>query len=755
MSLTASMWTSVSGLLVHGEKMNVIGNNISNVNTVGFKGDRMDFQDFISQEIGTAAGMGQVGRGTGIGIVMKNWQDGSFETTTDTTDIAIAGNGLFKVIPKNSNTEFYTRAGNFRFDKDGFLTDPHGYVLQGWKVDNSARSLAAATGAIGTTGSSIIGSGVPVDIRLDTFNCDPKHTNNVTLAVNLDSANGNNKTSNDDYPFFSMLNLWDATPNAQGKIDPLSTQARAHAQQIEVFDEGGQSHKLTVYFDRVTQTPGTNIDNLKESEIVWEYMVTMDPAEDLRNLSDNPVNLLPDKYKGLLMSGTMTFDSSGQLRDQTAYVPTDNDMGDLNTWVKAPLSSNGYPMVAPNFSGRDGASTAWDMSQTPPIVNQKADGFLIEMNFGLRSQSPNWDPTMPNTIGDWTGNVTTGGFANVHKVVKDAEGKIQYYQKSTVAPANYPAGGNATSDPANTIPAFPVSTLPLPLGEALGADGTSVVLQKKASQGIKDHEAKGKIAPANGYVFEQLTGTHPDGYNGEIFYDTATPANTYVLDVTTNLYYPFPGTAGDAGQTAAQLVTAGVTLAAEPDLTKAVATSTPSPTNIPKFIVDAGGNPIQATVTSTQAGMGVNAEKQNTTSTSYTNNTGNNFYERFANQDGYTYGELRYVTVGADGVMSAAYSNGQSLELYQISLYDFPSKQNLRREGGNLFTETRDSGLALQGAAGTGSFGTTQSNTLELSNVDLAREFVNMITTQKGFQANSKSITTVDTMLDSVIQMKR
>ncbi|MDR1489312.1 MAG: flagellar hook-basal body complex protein, partial [Desulfovibrio sp.] len=79
----------------------------------------------------------------------------------------------------------------------------------------------------------------------------------------------------------------------------------------------------------------------------------------------------------------------------------------------------------------------------------------------------------------------------------------------------------------------------------------------------------------------------------------------------------------------------------------------------------------------------------------------------------------------------------------------------LRREGGNLFTETRESGLASSGAAGTGTFGTTQGYSLEQSNVDLSREFVNMITTQRGFQANSKSITTVDTMLETVIAMKR
>jgi len=70
MSLTASMWTGVSGLLAHGDRMNVIGNNISNVNTVGFKGQRMDFADFVYQDSFSLSGMTQIGRGVRIGAVM-------------------------------------------------------------------------------------------------------------------------------------------------------------------------------------------------------------------------------------------------------------------------------------------------------------------------------------------------------------------------------------------------------------------------------------------------------------------------------------------------------------------------------------------------------------------------------------------------------------------------------------------------------------------------------------------------------------
>lgn len=568
MSLTASMWTSVSGLLVHGEAMNVVGNNISNVNTVGFKGSRMDFQDFVYQEIGTAAGIGQVGRGTSVGIVMKDFSQAAFQTSSTTTDIAIGGNGFFQVKPLNDNTTYYTRAGNFRFNKDGYLVDPHGYALQGWKVDNESRSLLASTGAVSSTGSRIIGTGTPVDIKLDKFSVDPRHTTNMTLALNLDSAQGNDKSVDTTDPFFSLLKKWRATPDSLGNINPLPSNAYAYSTTMEVFDEGGQAQKLTIYFDRVTQDDANSITGMTNNQVVWEYIVTMDPAKDQRDFDEAGATTLDPRIKGLLMAGTLTFDSAGQLRDQTAYVPTSNGTGtaddpaDLDTWVQAPISASGFPMFNPNFSGRPDSSNIWD-PLNPTQVNRNADGRIIELNLGLRNLSPTWDATMPATAG------TTNW------------------------------------------------------------------------------------------------GTH--------------------LNI----------------------------------------------------------------------GMGTNAQVQNPASTSFTNNTGNNFFERFASQDGYTFGELRNVSVNQDGVLSASYSNGVTLELYQITLADFHSKQNLRQEGGNLFTETRESGMPITGAANTGTFGTTNSNSLEQSNVDLAREFVNMIITQKGFQANSKTVTTVDTMLDTVIQMKR
>jgi flagellar hook protein FlgE len=113
------------------------------------------------------------------------------------------------------------------------------------------------------------------------------------------------------------------------------------------------------------------------------------------------------------------------------------------------------------------------------------------------------------------------------------------------------------------------------------------------------------------------------------------------------------------------------------------------------------------------------------------------------------------VTVNAEGVISGHYSNGQILNLYQITLANFNNPWGLSREGGNLFAETVESGVPYTNAAGSGALGRINPNSLEQSNVDLATEFVKMIITQRGFQANSRIITTTDEMLAELMNIKR
>jgi flagellar hook protein FlgE len=127
----------------------------------------------------------------------------------------------------------------------------------------------------------------------------------------------------------------------------------------------------------------------------------------------------------------------------------------------------------------------------------------------------------------------------------------------------------------------------------------------------------------------------------------------------------------------------------------------------------------------------------------------------FQYQDGYPAGTLRSISVDSQGVITATYSNGEMTPMFQVALADFPSYDGLSKMGNNLYAESMASGQALPSTAGTGRLGNISPSSLEMSNVDLAEEFVKMITTQRAFQANSRVITSSDEILQELINIKR
>jgi flagellar hook protein FlgE len=127
----------------------------------------------------------------------------------------------------------------------------------------------------------------------------------------------------------------------------------------------------------------------------------------------------------------------------------------------------------------------------------------------------------------------------------------------------------------------------------------------------------------------------------------------------------------------------------------------------------------------------------------------------FQTQNGYPAGMLRSVSVDEAGVVTGSYSNGQLVPLFQVALVDFPSYYGLTKMGNNLYSSSLESGDAMPGLPGTGRLGSISPSSIEMSNVDLAQEFVKMITTQRAFQANSRVITTSDEILNELINIKR
>jgi|YNPMSStandDraft_1061717.scaffolds.fasta_scaffold00010_49 flagellar hook protein FlgE len=124
-------------------------------------------------------------------------------------------------------------------------------------------------------------------------------------------------------------------------------------------------------------------------------------------------------------------------------------------------------------------------------------------------------------------------------------------------------------------------------------------------------------------------------------------------------------------------------------------------------------------------------------------------------QDGYPMGYLETFIIDNKGVITGIYSNGEKIPLGQIALATFTNPEGLEKAGDNMFVQTNNSGIALVGAANTAGKGSLQAGTLEMSNVDLSEEFTSMIITQRGFEANSRTIVTGDQMIQTILGLKR
>jgi flagellar hook protein FlgE len=487
MSLSSSLFSGISGLSTLGNAMQIIGDNIANVNTVGFKSSRVTFQDVLSQTVATTAGSAQVGRGSSLADISSTYSQGSFESTDSATDLAIGGEGFFVVRdPNNANNEYYTRAGEFRFDKDGNFVNPAGYIVRGWALDPS-------------TGQDY---GSMTDITMSSFTSSPSETEMMTVITNLNS-DATSQTA-------TLETAWDGSATT-----PIASTAYEYQTTVKVYDSLGSTHDITVYYDR-SATDGE-----------WEYIVTCNPDEDAR--SNAVVSGTPTEGAGLLARGTVTF------------VP--------------------------------GSGTISDMTME------------------------RFDPENPSGAGDGTADWTT---------VSDA-----------------------------------------------------------------DNWQTAETPDTNGYLAFQ-----PEFINGS------------PMAVELNIGCRNDGTSW-----------------------------------VPSSLSSSQFSSASTTV--------------------------------FQSADGYGAGDLQSVSVDTDGVITGQYSNGQVLPLYRVALAKFQNNDGLFKVGGNLWRETRLSGDPITGTPGSNGTGNISANSLEQSNVDIANELVKMITTQRGFQANSKIITVTDQMLSDLINIKR
>ncbi|MEB2344394.1 MAG: flagellar hook protein FlgE [Deltaproteobacteria bacterium] len=259
MPLSGALFSSVSGLDATSTAISVVGDNIANVNTTGFKARRTEFADVLGQSISTAGGFSQIGAGSKVSEIRSLYTQGTFETTNRQTDVAIEGRGFF--VLDGPQGRAYSRAGIFNFDSDGYLVSPTGLRVQGYGIDP-------------VTGLS---NGQLGDIQISNAISLPRTTANVSVSANLGAA----------------------APLTPGGFDPADPSGSSDLQTvITVYDSLGIEHAATLYF---THT-GSN---------AWEWSLGLAPGDTTLA----PAN--PGDATVLQGSGTLTFDANGILSGAT------------------------------------------------------------------------------------------------------------------------------------------------------------------------------------------------------------------------------------------------------------------------------------------------------------------------------------------------------------------------------------------------------------------------------------------------------
>jgi flagellar hook protein FlgE len=233
MALSGALFAGVSGINSNGNAMNIIGDNIANANTVGFKSSRAVFFDLLSADIGGT----KIGLGSRLAASERLFVQGGVETTNSVTDLALQGNGLF-VLRDTQGSSYYSRAGQFSLDQDGNLVNPGGLKVQGTALDLNGNPTSGVT-----------------DIVISQLVVSPTPTTSIGIAANLDATS--------------------ATPTTVLPADAVGTSdvpgdwfAGANfSTVVTTYDSLGQGHDLTVLF-RKTATANQ-----------WSYRVLANAAE--------------------------------------------------------------------------------------------------------------------------------------------------------------------------------------------------------------------------------------------------------------------------------------------------------------------------------------------------------------------------------------------------------------------------------------------------------------------------------------------
>ncbi|MCE7093443.1 flagellar hook protein FlgE [Campylobacter coli] len=842
-----SLWSGVSGLQAHQVAMDVEGNNISNVNTTGFKYSRADFGTMFSQTVKIATaptdGRGgsnplQIGLGVSVSSTTRIHSQGSVQTTDKNTDVAINGDGFFMVSDDGGLTRYLTRSGDFKLDAYGNFVNNAGFVVQGWNINWDDQTIDSSRS--------------PQNIFIDPgMHIPAAKSTEVAIKANLNSGLNIGTSSRNLYALDSVHGWNNKTQRPEDENDTGTTQFYTTSKNsVEVTEKGVDAGSLF-------NANGTGL-NLRDGQGIWvsyadAKFTTDKPANvnvfDPNNHTnqngsifwgdkDNTVNL------DITLNGVNIQNANIRSLDEAiAYINTftaPNDTRD-GTGVKAVKKADGSGIEFVNDNADGTTDNMKNINLTVNQANTAGERHTITWNAGnnnfTAASAKNgansvWIPTAANV----NGNAESIQIITAHKYVYSSN-------PVDIGPMYNPDGGpqfqpgavnNAPTDPAslNYWNAIQGSLKNSDARTFRTTEDLRELLQRDARYGVdydgdgsKTYDAddinqavkvvvteNGNFAisnanetstiPANAGAGNTQVTTNPKNMSFNITAYSNKQGTVSTNDAFAKIFKAFDGvlTVGGQIKESEQLKLSAFSAGLEiydslgskhtlevqfvkqsttqdggnewqmiirvPEPAE-INTTGEGPTNIivgtARFNNDGSlANYTPKTINfSPNNGAAPNQQIKLSFGTSGSNDglVSSNSASTLTGQatDGYTSGNLKPDAIRVDdkGNILGEFTNGKTFAVAKIAMASVANNSGLEEIGGNLFKVTANSGAIVVGEAGTGGRGEMKTSALEMSNVDLSRSLTELIIIQRGYQANSKTISTSDQMLQTLIQLKQ
>ncbi|EAK2808502.1 flagellar hook protein FlgE [Campylobacter jejuni] len=841
-----SLWSGVSGLQAHQVAMDVEGNNISNVNTTGFKYSRADFGTMFSQTVKIATaptdGRGgsnplQIGLGVSVSSTTRIHSQGSVQTTDKNTDVAINGDGFFMVSDDGGLTNYLTRSGDFKLDAYGNFVNNAGFVVQGWNINWDDQTIDSSR----TPQNIFIDPGMHIPAAKST---------EVAIKANLNSGLNIGTSSRNLYALDSVHGWNTKTQRAEDENDTGTTQFYTTSKNaVEVTEKGvdagslfnanGQGLNLregqgiwVSYADAkfTTATAGANgvfnenSQTTQQNVIFWgnkDNAVNLDITLNGVNIQNANIRSLDEAiaYINTFTAPTDTRDGTGvkavkkadgsgiEFVNDNADGTTDN-MKNIDLVVKQTNTAGERFRVTWNQQNQNftaatvkaNGNSAWITGGTPGLTEERVQ--IITAHKYIYSSTPQTLPPLYNPDGGHTwnqANINTpgtaennyfqavqGGLLNTDsRTFRTTEDLRELLQRDARYGVDYDGSGRFEID-----------------GSDIN-EGVKVVVTENGNFAISNPN---EIPQRPGFVMPGAPGTQDNRTTHNMSFNITAYSNKQgtvsTNDAFTKIFKAFDGvlTVGGQIKESEQLKLSAFSAGLEiydslgskhtlevqfvkqsttqdggnewqmiirvPEPAE-INTTGEGPTNIivgtARFNNDGSlANYTPKTINfSPNNGAAPNQQIKLSFGTSGSNDglVSSNSASTLTGQatDGYTSGNLKPDAIRVDdkGNILGEFTNGKTFAVAKIAMASVANNSGLEEIGGNLFKVTANSGNIVVGEAGTGGRGEMKTSALEMSNVDLSRSLTELIIIQRGYQANSKTISTSDQMLQTLIQLKQ